>query len=152
METLDLIHARKAVRAYTGQITSAQLQTILEAGNAAPVGMGNYGDYRLVVIQDPAVLQTMQHHYNAPTVIVVAVQHPGRMEALSAGAIVHNMELAAEDLQLGANYNMACLSSIPEGVLPAGFEGIFALTVGQTTTTFTPRQTPADQIKTIRVR
>lgn len=148
METLKLLHARQAVRQYTGQLTDEQLQTILAAGNAAPVGMGNYADYRLIVIQDPQILQQTSQIYAAPTVIVVAARQTDHMTLLSAGIIAHNLELAAEDLGLGANYNLAGLASIPHKVLPAGFTAVFSLTLGQTTQPFTPRQIPADRIKT----
>lgn len=152
METAKLLRARRAIRTYTGQITPEQLTTLLAAGNAAPVGMGNYGDYRLVAIQDPDLLHQLSGNYDAPTEIIVAVHQPGRMEVLSAGVIVHNMVLCAEDLGLGANYNMASLPSLPVGVLPPGFEAVFGLTVGQTTATFTPREIPADRIPTTIIK
>jgi len=152
METLDMIHARKAVRQYTGQVTDDQLHLVLAAGNEAPVGMGNYDDYRLTAIQQPTVLQQLQNAYQAPTVIVISVKDPQPMTYLSAGAIAHSMELTAEDLGLGANYNMASLPSIPTDVLPAGFTPVFAVTLGQTSASFVPRNVPADRIKTTIIK
>lgn len=148
METLNMLNSRKAIREYSGQITDEQLHKILVAANAGPVGMGNYDDYRLTVIQDSSILSKLNGIYDAPTVIVVSAKNPSRMEYISSGAIVHNMELAAEDQGIGANYNMACVSSIPEGVVPEFFKPIFAITLGQTTDKFTDRKIPMDKIKT----
>ena len=143
-----MIRSRKAVRHYTGQITDEQLNKILLAANAGPVGMGEYENYRLTVIQNPDILNKMSGIYDAPTVIVVSAKDPDAMEDISAGAIVHNMELAAEDQGLGANYNMASVGSIPNDVLPTGFKGVFALTLGRTDAKFVPREIPLDRIKT----
>lgn len=148
METLKMINARKAVRKYSGQITDEQLHQILLAGNAGPVGLGQYENYQITVIQDAKVLSKLNGIYDAPTVIVVSSNKSSGMEHISAGAIVHNMELAAEDQGLGANYNMASLNSIPQDILPAGFSPLFALTLGQTDDKFTARDVPIDRIKT----
>ncbi|GAD16072.1 nitroreductase family protein [Lentilactobacillus otakiensis] len=152
METLKMIQSRKAIREYSGQVSDDQLHEILVAANASPVGMGRYDDYRLTVIQDPAVLSKMTGIYEAPTVIVVSIKDDSASDEVSAGAIVHNMELAAEDQGLGANYNMASLGSIPSEVIPDGFKPAFALTLGQTSDEFTPREIPLDRIKTNMVK
>jgi Nitroreductase len=148
METLKMIHSRKAIRKYSGQLTDKQLHQILLAANAAPVSLGSYGDYRLTVIQDQQILSQINGIYNAPTLIVVSAQSPTKSEYVSAGAIVHNMELAAEDQGLGANYNMGSINLIPASVLPDGFNAIFALTVGQTSEQFSPKDISDDRIKT----
>ncbi|MQS76219.1 nitroreductase family protein [Companilactobacillus halodurans] len=148
MEAYDLIKSRKAIRQYSGQITDEQLNEILTAANAGPVGMGEYKNYRLTVIQKADVLNKMSGIYDAPTVIVVSAKNPEAMEDVSAGAIVHNMELAAENLGLGANYNMSSLGSIPSGVLPSGFKAVFALTLGQTNEKLVTRSIPLDRIET----
>lgn len=152
MEAKDLIVSRKAVRQYSGQISDDQLQQILLAANAGPVGLGGYEKFRLTVIQDEQVLAKLNGIYGAPTVIVLSVKEPDESDVLSAGAIVHNMELAAENQGLGANYNMASLGSYPDGVLPEGFKPVFAITLGQTTEEFTPREIPLDRIKTNTVK
>lgn len=148
MEVFEMIKSRKAVRHYSGQITDEQLQKILTAANAAAVGMGEFDNYRLTVIQKEDILNKLSGIYNAPTVIVVSAKDPSVMEDISAGTIVHNMELMAENQELGANYNMTSLGSIPDGVIPNGFKPIFALTLGQTTEKFVPREIPMDKIKT----
>jgi len=90
--------------------------------------------------------------YDAPTVIVVSSKNNGLMEGNSAGTIVHNMELEAENQGLGANYNMASLGSIPAGVIPDGFKPLFALTLGQTNETFAPREISLKKIQTNLVK
>lgn len=148
METFQMIQARKAVRQYTGQISDEQLHQILIAANAGSAGMGEFENYRLTVIQKPEILSQMSGIYDAPTVIVVSAKSADLMAGNSAGTMVHGMELAAENQGLGANYNMACLGSIPSGVIPDGFQPVFALTLGQTTETFTPREISLDKIST----
>ncbi|WP_119326758.1 nitroreductase family protein [Companilactobacillus musae] len=148
METFKMIQSRKAVRQYSGQITKEQLQKIITAANAAAVGMGEFENYRLTVIQKAEILNKLSGIYDAPTVIVVSAKNPSAMEDISAGTIVHNMELTAEDQGLGANYNMSSLGSIPDDVIPDGFKPIFALTLGQTTEKFVPREISLDKIKT----
>ncbi len=148
METLKMISSRKAIRSYSGQISDEQLHEILIAGNAGPVGLGKYDDYRLTVIQNPETLSKMNGIYEAPTVIVVSAKNATPLEYVSAGAITHNMELAAEDQGVGANYNMASLSSIPDGVIPNGCTPLFALTLGQTIERFAPTAIPLDRIET----
>ncbi|MQS53440.1 nitroreductase family protein [Companilactobacillus mishanensis] len=148
MENLNMIKSRRAIRKYSGQINDEQLEKILMAANAAPVSLGSYDEYRLTVIQDPKVLSQISGIYDAPTFIVVSAQNPNSSQYVSAGAIVHNMELAAQDQGLGSNYNMGSMRSVPTEVLPNGFSAVFGLTVGQTTEKFTPREIPMDRIKT----
>ena len=50
--------------------------------------------------------------------------------------------LTSEELQpilLAANYNMACLASLPKTVIPAGMTPCFAITLGHTKEKLTPR-------------
>lgn len=54
---METICSRKSVRTYTGeQITEEQLNTILKAANAAPVGMGQYEGVHLTVITNTELL------------------------------------------------------------------------------------------------
>lgn len=152
METLEMIKSRKAIREFSGQITDDQLQTILWAGKAGAVGMSQFENYRLIAIQKPEILAQLTGIHGAATVVIVAATAATTMESVSAGVIVQNMELAAEDMGLGANYNMASLGSIPADVLPAGFKPLIVLTLGQTTATFTPRQISADRIKSTIIK
>lgn len=140
MELMDLLQSRRAFREYDDQpLTSEELQPILLAAETSPVGLGKYRNHRLTVIQDPKVLKQIQNIYQAPTLIVVSSPDPGQLEFIDAGIIVHNMELAAENEGLAANYNMACLASLPKMVIPAGITPCFAITLGHTKEKLTPR-------------
>lgn len=140
MELMDLLQSRRAFREYDDQpLTSEELQPILLAAETSPVGLGKYRNHRLTVIQDPKVLKQIQNIYQAPTLIVVSSPDPGQLEFIDAGIIVHNMELAAENEDLAANYNMACLASLPKAVIPAGMTPCFAITLGHTKEKLTPR-------------
>lgn len=140
MELMDLLQSRRAFREYDDQpLTSEELQPILLAAETSPVGLGKYRNHRLTVIQDPKVLKQIQNIYQAPTLIVVSSPDPGQLEFIDAGIIVHNMELAAENEGLAANYNMACLASLPKAVIPAGMTPCFAITLGHTREKLTPR-------------
>lgn len=139
MELMDLLQSRRAFREYDDQpLTSEELQPILLAAETSPVGLGKYRNHRLTVIQDPKVLKQIQNIYQAPTLIVVSSPDPGQLEFIDAGIIVHNMELAAENEGLAANYNMACLASLPKAVIPAGMTPCFAITLGHTKEKLTP--------------
>lgn len=140
MELMDLLQSRRAFREYDDQpLTSEELQPILLAAETSPVGLGKYRNHRLTVIQDPKVLKQIQNIYQAPTLIVVSSPDPGQLEFIDAGIIVHDMELAAENEGLAANYNMACLASLPKAVIPAGMTPCFAITLGHTKEKLTPR-------------
>lgn len=140
MELMDLLQSRRAFREYDDQpLTSEELQPILLAAETSPVGLGKYRNHRLTVIQDPKVLKQIQNIYQAPTLIVVSSPDPGQLEFIDAGIIVHNMELAAENEGLAANYNMACLASLPKAVIPAGMTPCFAITLGHTKEKLTSR-------------
>ncbi len=57
METMKTMEIRQSCRAYTPeQICEADLEVILQAANAAPVGMGRYEDVHLTVIQNNELL------------------------------------------------------------------------------------------------
>lgn len=140
MELMDLLQSRRAFREYDDQpLTSEELQPILLAAETSPVGLGKYRNHRLTVIQDPKVLKQIQNIYQAPTLIVVSSPDPGQLEFIDAGIIVHNMELAAENEGLAANYNMACLALLPKTVIPAGMTPCFAITLGHTKEKLTSR-------------
>ena len=91
METMKAIASRQSCSTYTGeQITDDELQTILKAANAAPIGMGKFEEVKLTVIQNKDLLNKFdstgakffgnpESHplYGAPTVILVSAINPG---------------------------------------------------------------------------
>lgn len=53
METLNTLICRHSVRTYTGDAVSASdLEKLLKAANAAPVGMGLYDQVHLTVVNN----------------------------------------------------------------------------------------------------
>ena len=125
METLKTIAMRKSTRSYTPeQISEQELDTILCAGCAAPVGNGAYGDVHLTVIQKIELLNNMtkiaansfgdpalKPFYGAPTVVMVSVKknklanvETANVAIANVACIIETMHLAATDLGLGSVY------------------------------------------------
>ena len=151
MDLWKAISSRRSVRAYTNeQITKEQLDLILKAGCAAPIGMGNYDVMHITVIQDKDILNeisagikgVMQTEsdplYNAPTLIVVSAGQilPG-IDIANTGCILENMMLEATELGIGSVLVWASgmvINNIPgmkEKVsLPEGFNAIAGIVVG----------------------
>lgn len=130
MKTMEAIANRQSCRAYTGeQLTESELQTILQAANAAPLAFGAYDEINLTVIQDAELLAKIDaagaklygnpklvRHF-APTLILVSCKMNGRKPGFLAtffsedksdpypycnvACVVENMALAATDLGLG---------------------------------------------------
>lgn len=124
MNTFDAITSRYACRKYTNeQITQEQLDTLLSAANAAPVGMGDYSGYEVIVVQDEEIrkaidagtahaMPVMGDHptYEAPTLIFVCVKPNPQFEVIpycGASCIAENIMIQATDLGLASVYIMA---------------------------------------------
>ena len=61
MTTMETICSRKSVRSYTGEsITNDELNTILKAANASPVGMGQFDSLHLTVITNAEILNKIE--------------------------------------------------------------------------------------------
>lgn len=158
METRKAIATRKSSRAYQpDQITEAELTTILQAANAAPVGMGKFESIKLTVIQNKALLEKINEAtatlfqrpdthatYGAPTVILVSgAEMNGPMAAVpycNAAGIIENMAIAATDLGLGSVYLMGIIPAISADPtlctalnIPAGFVPCSAIALGYAT-------------------
>lgn len=116
---LDVIANRYSVRSYTGEkVTEAQIETLLRAGMAAPSGM-NQQPWRFVVVDDPAVMDSMtpwgaDTWKAAGTVIVVCgkttMGEGGDENPLwqaDCAAVTENILIAAKAMGLGAVWN-AC--------------------------------------------
>lgn len=154
METLKVMAARKSTRSFdTGKpIAKPDLDTVVAAGCAAPVGGGDYQSLHLTVIQDPTALdsiakaaQQMMHIdtnplYNAAALVVVsasAEQKFPNIEYANAGCIVENMLLAATDLGLdsvyiwGVTVGMAANRELWQKVgIPEGYRPVSGLALG----------------------
>lgn len=172
MNTMETICTRKSIRSYTGEpITEEQLQTILKAANAAPVGMGQYDSVHLTVITNPDLLREMDQNcaimfgkpeihplYQAPMLIVISAKMPvdPSMENVTysnAAIIAQNMALAATELQVGVCHiwgaAMAARNN-PEIIqklqLSEGFLPCCAVTLGHTEYHYEEREIPMDRI------
>ena len=168
METMQAINRRKSVRSYTGEkISEEELNTVLQAAYAAPVGMGKYGNFHLTVIENRELLQAIDEKasamfgkpdvhlfYGAPTFILVSskpdgAEKVGGIDYCNTAAIIENMSLAATDLGIGHCYiwgGVAVLNANPELVervgLPEGFTPCSGIILGVTTETYTDRDIP----------
>ena len=154
MNTFDAITSRYACRKYTDeQLTPEQLDALLSAANAAPVGMGDYSGYEVIVVQDEEIrkaidagtahaMPVMGDHptYEAPTLIFVCVKPDPQFEMIpycGASCIAENIMIQATDLGLASVYIMAVptvLQSKPELLekllLGEGFIPVILVSVG----------------------
>ena len=148
MKTLEAIAKRKSTRNYKPEkISEEALQTILKAGCAAPVALGDYASLHFTVVESPALLDKINAvttetllklgikknaDYGAKTLILVSstpVHRPGTDHA-NAGIVVENMVLAAtamgiDSVILGSapaavsqNPELMQALEIPEGYVP----------------------------------
>ena len=117
METLEAIAKRTSTRKFKEtQISEENLQAILKAGMAAPVGSGLYDSLHITIIQDMEILniigdavtemvskkfgKSMDKNFGAPTMIVVSSKpavFPG-VEYANAACVIENMAIAATSL------------------------------------------------------
>ncbi len=156
METLTVIANRQSCRAYSkDQISENDLQIILDAANAAPVGKKKFDEIKITVIQNQQLLDKMdavgaaffknhdQHPlYGAPTVVLVSTKsHEGEPYPLAycnAACIVENMALAATDLGLGNVYIFGAIMALSKNAelcwelkVPEGFFPASAIAIGK---------------------
>lgn len=174
MDTMQAICARRSVRAYTGEpLTQEQLNTILKAANAAPVGMGRYEDVHLTVLTNAELLNKIDAAgaamfgkpdihplYGAPMLILVSANMP-QAEGMknvtysNAAIIAQNMALVATELGVGVCHiwgaTMA-LAGEPELLkemhLPEGFVPCCAVVLGKTDVVYEQRTIPTERIAT----
>ena len=173
MNTMDVICSRKSVRSYTGEnITQAELEQLLKAAYAAPVGMKAYDTLILTVVTNKAFMNklnaasaTMMGRpdaiplYGAPTLIVVSSTLPGgardNVAYSNAACIVENIALEAVELGIGTCHiwgAIRALNANPELVqelnLPEGYVLCCAVILGHTDETYDLREIPMDRIRT----
>lgn len=148
METLKAIAKRKSTRAFLHekQIAKENLDIILAAGCAAPVGMGDYESLHLTVIQSPEALSKINSAvreafkidrdvlYGAPTVVLVCAsveQKAPNVQYSNVACVIENMLLAATAIGIDSVYlwgatnviagnDVLCREfGIPDGYKPA---------------------------------
>jgi nitroreductase len=135
------------------------LNTLLAAGCAAPVGMGQYDSLHLTVIQDKKLLKDISAGiakavnregdmlYGAPTVVLVSSRDgamPG-VEYANAACIIENIMIAAADqnldsvliwgtaLAVNADAELRGALAIPEGFKPVASVAIGYADASETT-------------------
>ncbi|MDL2235861.1 nitroreductase family protein [Christensenellaceae bacterium OttesenSCG-928-L17] len=120
MDTMKALAMRKSTRDFSNrQVPENDMETILKAACAAPVGHGEYHALRLTVIRDEDVLDDIRRtavdcfrdpildiYYGAPTVVAISTSHGSILELdmANAGAIAQSMMLAATDLGIDSCY------------------------------------------------
>ncbi len=107
---IDLIFARRSIRAYTDErVTDEEIDLLLKAAMAAPSG-SNIKPWHLIVIRDPAGLQALAdvHPHGkmlaqaALAIAVCGVPGESRYWVQDCSAATENLLLAATALGLGA--------------------------------------------------
>lgn len=177
METMKTIAMRQSCREYTGeQLTEAELNTVLEAANASPVGMGKFEDMMLTVVQKKDLLEKldkagakfygnpdMHPLYGAPTVIIASARDTGidrRMVGFcNAACMIENMALAATDLGLGSVYLMGSIMALGADAelkkdmkIPADFIPASAIALGATAQPLKERDLTVTKITVDRIK
>lgn len=173
MNTFENLYSRRSIRSYTGEaITEEELQEILKAAYAAPVGRAMYDSLTMTVISNKEFLEKWESHmgtvvgnpnlhpfYGAPTVILVSSTLPAapmnNVNFSNAAIVVHNMALAATELGVGACHiwgAVGVLSSNAELMkelnLPEGMVPCCAIALGHTEETYQQREIPENRIQT----
>ena len=82
MEFMNVIKNRQSCRAFTDKmVTESELEKILQAGNAAPVGNGIYKDVQLTVIQNKELCKEMKVQDGFVPCVMVGIGTPqGNLE------------------------------------------------------------------------
>ena len=147
MNTFDNLFSRKSIRSYNCEnITESELNQILKAAYAAPVGRALFDTLNITVISSREYLNKWEDYcesesghrpfYGAPTVILVSSLIPStdlksvNVNFSNAAILVQNMAIAATELGIGSchiwgavrllNDNESLLKelNLPEGFVP----------------------------------
>ena len=156
MNTLDAIFTRKSTRSYKNeQISEENLQTIIKAGCAAPIGMARYDTLHITVVQNEELLVQIfdeaeevmfkalgvrkNMNFGAKTMILVSSAPAYRegIEYAHAGFVIENMVIAATSLGIDSVVLGGPISAISENEklkkalhIPEGFSPILAASFG----------------------
>ena len=173
MNTMETICSRKSVRSYNGEnITQAELEQLLKAAYAAPVGRKAYDTLIMTVVTNKAFMDKLDADtaammgqpdavalYGAPTLIIVSSTLPGgardNVAYSNAACIVENIALAAVELGIGTCHIWGAIRALnddPELLkelnLPEGYAPCCAVILGHTDETYDLREIPTDRIRT----
>ena len=156
MNALEAITKRVSVRSYKPeQITEEELQTILQAGCAAPIAMAQYETLHITVVQNPQMLKKIYDNatehvfkvmnvrknfdFGAPTLILISsapVLRPG-MQYTNSGCVIENMAIAATELGIGSVVLAGAPFALAENealqrelCIPEGFVPVLGIALG----------------------
>ena len=171
---MNTIFSRRSIRSYTGAMpTDDELNLILKAVYAAPVGMGRYDSLHVTVGKNRDYLSRLEaaagsqlgkenYHplYGAPILLIFSSVFPGiptdNSSYSNCAILSQNAALAAVSLGLGACHiwgAIRALSKEPELLaelnLPEGFAPCCALALGKTQETYTERDVQDIRIMTV---
>ncbi len=170
MEFQELLTHRQSVRSYNDvPVTPEEIQVLLQAANAAPIGRSLYQNVHLSVVTNKPLLQqissiageafgdpAMDPFYGASTLIIAScVEEAASTVGLANSAcMVENMHLAATNIGLASVYLYGFIHTIAKKAdivrslgIPKGFAPVAALAVGHTDQELSPRPLTTDKIQ-----
>lgn len=167
MDFFQTLYSRRTIRTYNGKpVSNAQLQEILKAGYAAPIGRRRYDTLHLTVITDKDFLAEWEKRvglesgkedahpfYGAPTLILISSlvdEEPySNVNYSNAAIITQNMALAACEMGVGACHiwgAVRTLNNCPDLLarlpIPDRMVPVCSVAVGQTDETYDLREIP----------
>lgn len=180
METKLVLKNRQTCRNFKEvQLSTEELDYILEAGNVAPVSLGQYQNVEIHVIQNKGLLKKIEETvyfvrpetgknptYNAPTVILISAKKEeaelAPLAYCNASCIIENMMLATTDLGLGSVYLYAIPAVLGQigGLYPDlykalkikdGFFPVAMMAVGTPNVSQKERELTKDRISTVYI-
>ena len=173
MTGMDSIFLRKSVRSYTGEPpTNEELDQILCACYAAPVGMGRFDSLHITVVRNKAYLDALEDAfcvhtgktdahplYGAPVLIILSSVFPGiptdNSSYSNTAIISQNIALAAASIGVGACHIWGAIRALNTRGdllarlnLPEGFMPCCAVALGHTQESYTLHEVQDGRIAT----
>ena len=166
MNAIESITARKSTRAYKSkQISNNDLEIILQAGMAAPVGSSAYDTLHITVVQNQDLFskinvavtdmifkimgKKVDKNFGAPTMIFVSskpAMMPG-LEYANSACVLENMAIAATSLGIdniiwgGAAGAAAQNDALQKAMkIPEGYKPVLCISLGYAKETESPKK------------
>jgi len=171
---MNEIFSRRSIRSYTGEMPSAEeLDLILKAVYASPVGMGRYDSLHVTVVKNADYLARLEaaagaqlgkenYHplYGAPVLLIFSSVFPGiptdNSSYSNCAILSQNAALEAVTLGLGACHIWGAIRALnkePQLLaqlnLPEGFAPCCALALGKTQERYEERTVADNRIATV---
>ena len=164
MEFETVLAMRRSTRRFTDEpVTASDLETILRAGQRAPLAAGDDKTTHLTLVGAGETLERLRGvclltrkngekvdaFYGAQALIVVSATDVSEdhIEYANAGCVIENMHLQATALGLGSCYIWGCLRKLRADAdavaalrLPEGYRILSALAVGHPAQPLTPAE------------